>query len=83
MKPFPNLILFATAAAGYALPVSATAAGILVFVAGFAAIITIDYGQRYRGLAVPRKPEPARRATKPRAIFRAPPLRVEPNRLAA
>jgi hypothetical protein len=83
MKPFPQLVLFVTAAGGYALPISAAASGTLLFVAGVAAIITIDYGQRYRGLPMPRKAVKPAAAAKPRVVFRAPPLRVEPNRLAA
>lgn len=82
MKPFPHLVLFVIAAAGYALPVSAAAAGCLLFVAGLAAIIAIDYPQRYRGLRLPRRPIAVRRPTS-KPVFRAPPLRVEPNRLAA
>jgi hypothetical protein len=82
MKPFPHLVLFVAAAAGYALPISAAAAGTLLFVAGLAAIVCVDYSQRYRGLRVPRKSTPSR-TVRPRAVFRAPPLRVEPNRLAA
>jgi hypothetical protein len=82
MKPFPRLILFTLAAAGYALPVSFEAAATLVFVAGLGAVICLDYPQRYRGLRVPRRAAVAA-APRPRRIFRAPPLRVEPHRLAA
>ena len=83
MKPFPHLILFVTAAAGYALPISAALSGTLLFVAGLAAIICIDYGNRYRGLRMPRLQPTAAARTKARPVFRAPPLAVEPHRLAA
>ncbi len=84
MKPFPHLVLLVTAAAVIALPFSVAAAGMLILVAGLAAIISADYSQRYRGLRVPRqtrRPIPA--DAKPRPTFRAPPLGAEPNRLAA
>jgi hypothetical protein len=83
MKPFPHLTLFIAAAASYALPISAEISGMLFFTAGLAAIISIDYSQRYRGLRTPRRPVQPSSPRKPRAVFRAPPLAVEQNQLAA
>lgn len=83
MKPFPHLILLTLAAAVFAWPLSTAAAGLLLFTAAFGAIISIDYSQRYRGLRLPLRAVAPQAASKPRVCFRAPPLCVEPNRLAA
>jgi hypothetical protein len=82
MKPSSHLILLTAAAAAYALPIDAAAAGLLLFVAGVAAIIRIDYADRYRGLPLPRATAPSRRP-RARATFHAPPLQTERNQLAA
>lgn len=85
MKPFPHLVLFTTAAAFYALPMSLAAAGTLFFAAGLSAVICIDYSHRYRGLRLPRETFVRTAAPKARATFKAPPLAVavEAHRLAA
>lgn len=84
MKPFPHLVLLVTAAAFIALPFSVAAGGMLLLVAGLAAIISADYSQRYRGLRLPRRTTHRRPANRPcRRTFRAAPLTGEPHRLAA
>jgi hypothetical protein len=81
MKAFPLPVLAAAAATAIALPFSAQAAGFLALTTALCAIVSADYSHRYRGLRLPRQTTAASRA--PRAIFRAPPLCCEPNRLAA
>lgn len=83
MKPFPHLVLFVTAAAFYALPMSLAAAGTLLFAAALSAIICIDYPQRYRGLRLPKRVCLPKAVAKTRPVFKAPPLPAEANRLAA
>lgn len=77
MKSFPLPPVLAAAAALVALPFNADAAGFLLLTAGLAAVISVDYSHRYRGLQLPK------RARAPRMVFRAPPLQLEANRLAA
>lgn len=81
MKAFPLPVLLAAAATVAALPFSGQAASFLAFTTAISAVVSADYSHRYRGLRLPRQTTVATRA--PRAVFRAPPLCCEPNRLAA
>lgn len=81
MNSFPLPLRIAAVAALVASPVNLAAAGTFGLTAALGAIIVADYSQRYRGLRVPRRQVAP--AVAPRAVFRAPPLRCEPNRLAA
>lgn len=77
MKSYPLPALVAALAAVIALPFSAAAAGTLLLTAGLGAIIHADYALRCRRVRLPRLA-----AVRDGATTR-PPMRCEPNRLAA
>jgi hypothetical protein len=77
MNAFPLPVRIAALAALVALPFNGEASATLLICTGLAAIASIDYPRRYRGLCVPRRPRTAA------AVFRAPPIATERDRLAA
>lgn len=81
-KFFPLPPLLAAAGAIVALPFDLSAAGFLAVTAGLGAVICLDYTHRYRGLRLPKQTRRSVVAVRTH-VFRAPPLRVETNRLAA